>query len=913
MSAYDTFKAGILGDPFDANKKPSRQATVQGFLELQNQLDATIVQLNETVFADAPIYENTASGIAATSDGEQFRVENADDDIVFDVYSNNTGSAVLVAEVPSTTALATKANAVDVTENTVLSNVPKTQWNRHYISTESGNGQTATPVSTGEISTDSVLGPSIVIPAGNTSNTYKMTRFCQWVYPGRLYRVRWKFRRSTVPSDPSAHPVILRLRGMYAAFNNVPGPSASISAETIQVADTNVVERSYTFSLNRSDADITLDSRIQQFRVGILTLANDDGVTAFASIEIDDVTDEVNALGGPLTRVTAPNAGRASGGRGIAPKMSDQGRGDVYALMSRVQALENERLAQRKTRKTIWCVKTATGANDGTSEADAYTDLKTALEAASVGDVVISDAPESDPFPMQAGVSISDGVVWKTNGGPNGETWISGATYGTWTDATGGVFSIATAEPRNVVYDFKRDDLAGTVTGVDLTKPKVAAALNAWNFAPDDCVAWYGFLEIEGSPTTTPNEGKWSWVGGVLYINPPGSPTLTQVNDLAAYNMASSGGVTFGPKTGDFIEGFHIYGRLFTIFTTNRDDASGYGIRSGSAQNCTVEDVICIASGNHAVGLSGSSGKNNVIRKCIATGGGGSAIPYVFRSDINDKAANLIGEDLLYIAMNYAKTDGSPINTPTTISFKPNMCYSHGGAVDDFYTGIFYNRLLCISPIADIATKFSLTLDASTAGKLVSGAEQTETERFQSGTFSIRVHNSLALGYGIMPHYDIFHKNVTYDNLGDASSGANYNVVGYPYGMHIESCTFLGEMSRIVLALQVDQGWLTFINNFVEYENGVNVALINMLEGSGYSDELLRIHGNTIRYDTLNRFLGTPNGEITTALNNIAINSLGGNILNVNVSPIGSANGNSLGWEQWFEGVNGGDQDIIQA
>ena len=40
MSAYDTFKSAILGDPFDSNKKPSRQGAVQAFAEMQVQLEA---------------------------------------------------------------------------------------------------------------------------------------------------------------------------------------------------------------------------------------------------------------------------------------------------------------------------------------------------------------------------------------------------------------------------------------------------------------------------------------------------------------------------------------------------------------------------------------------------------------------------------------------------------------------------------------------------------------------------------------------------------------------------------------------------------------------------------------------------------------------------------------------------------
>ena len=86
MSAYDTFKAGVLGNPYDASKKPSRTLTVQAFSEMQKQLEgaqsgalvkdtlsdlqnlnsvseASIMAwvLNDTIQNNNGIYENTGT------------------------------------------------------------------------------------------------------------------------------------------------------------------------------------------------------------------------------------------------------------------------------------------------------------------------------------------------------------------------------------------------------------------------------------------------------------------------------------------------------------------------------------------------------------------------------------------------------------------------------------------------------------------------------------------------------------------------------------------------------------------------------------------------------------------------------------------------------------------------------------
>ena len=111
MSGYDTFKAGVLGDPYDPDKKPSRALTVQGIKELQLQVDAV-----ETSGAlGYPNYATTAEGIAATSDGESFTVLEAD---YLVIYENVAEVAVERGKIPLDSAfedaLASKADQTDL-------------------------------------------------------------------------------------------------------------------------------------------------------------------------------------------------------------------------------------------------------------------------------------------------------------------------------------------------------------------------------------------------------------------------------------------------------------------------------------------------------------------------------------------------------------------------------------------------------------------------------------------------------------------------------------------------------------------------------------------------------------------------------------------------------------------------------
>lgn len=314
---------------------------------------------------------------------------------------------------------------------------------------------------------------------------------------------------------------------------------------------------------------------------------------------------------------------------------------------------------------TIYASSTATGANNGTSWTDAYTSLSSVASAHQAGDTIYLNAPESTPFVGTLSAVPSNCRVIGDEG-PAGETWITSTATGTWTDAGGGVFSMALASaPVYVVYDFKRDDIHGTVTGWAPADCEEGRALTAKGYDLAKCVAWYGFL-ANGGATSSPSEGQYGYTGGVLYINPPGSPVTATVNALARYvpnGTAISGIATAGGSAGQTIKGITAW--LYPATTGNQ----GYAIRLQGG-NATAMDCVGIACGWHTHGAAGSGqsiGGNKIIRCMSLNDTEGS--PYVFYTNVIDLPQS--GNELIdCCTIHYGNllTTGAPITTPSEVT-----------------------------------------------------------------------------------------------------------------------------------------------------------------------------------------------------------------------------------------------------
>lgn len=915
----------------------------------------------------ADTYPSVAAGIAAVPDGGYFRTRSADGLGLFDYHQRSGASSILIGTAPSLagsesilgqteaardgsffnaraaatltdaralvadgqtflvaapgakeviayrrltsttqTELARYPTVVDATEGKILNPPPRPQWSDRFQTTETGNGVSGTPFASAAVVTDADMGPSLEVTGQGTV----ASRYCQRVEPGRIYKVRWKIRRSTPPTNAATHPVTLRVRGLTDTFTAVAGAAASITVQAIQIADTTVVDRSFTFSKDHPQADFIFAPTVTQFRAGFLTAAGDNGVTRCAVCEITDVTDEYTFAGGPDTYITPPNTSRAVARRALPTSAISQGVPDEGSVWARLSALEIEVAGLRRNRAAIYVDPAASGAGDGSSWANAMTSLKAALEAADPGDIVYSNASESEPFSIEAAAAIANAVTWCSNEGPDGETWISGATYLTWTAHGGNIFSAAEAtEPLGVAYDFKRDTTNGAVTGVDLTQPAFARALAAWRKDPADCVAWYGFLEKETVPTTTPAEGRWSYTGGRIYINPPGTPVLASVNALAIVGRAYSAGIFLANKSGAYLENFRHYGRLITHFTLNDGGANGYGLRSSVAKDCVIEDVISIASGNHAVGLSGSSGPGNIYRNCIATGGCESSNPFVWRGNQPFPDAEHKGDGLVYISMPYMRHDGRPLPAAWE-SWTANIAYSHGaGNVGDM-GGLLYTGLLQINPMALVAAKHGGTYSDAARSVFVNGGDQPAIDPDNPLSFSVVCSKSLHVGPGGGPTPNVRYIDCEFDCLDGSQGQFPFNTAGGPWYIRMERCKWTLDLkSAAKFTNLVNAGRIALIDCEIIIKEGNGTALIQL--GTGPTGKRLELRGNTFRSpDGPAALLRTQNSGAMDWRTNAIVDSLGGNVFEEGFDPVISAAA-TFGRNDWTTGADHDEADVL--
>ncbi|WP_422073853.1 hypothetical protein [Tranquillimonas rosea] len=92
-------------------RKIDLESAVQGGFDI---LHGAIEELESLQFEADPIYDSTADGLAATSDGQQFKVKSAFQNILYDVYDNDGGTAVFYRSRPSISGLDEKADQTEV-------------------------------------------------------------------------------------------------------------------------------------------------------------------------------------------------------------------------------------------------------------------------------------------------------------------------------------------------------------------------------------------------------------------------------------------------------------------------------------------------------------------------------------------------------------------------------------------------------------------------------------------------------------------------------------------------------------------------------------------------------------------------------------------------------------------------------
>lgn len=563
----------------------------------------------------------------------------------------------------------------------------------------------------------------------------------------------------------------------------------------------------------------------------------------------------------------------------------------------------------------------AVGANNGTSWTNAYTSLQTAILAATPGTTILTNAPESAPFPTTAITgAIPDNIRILGNRGPAGATWFSGKKTAVWTDATGGIFSLVlAASPSAVAYDLQRDSLTGTISGVDLTTAANVADLAAWGVSANDCRAWIGCLKKAAVASTTPAEGEWAYTGGTLYINPPGSPTLANVNALACY--ATDADALSFTKTGANQSGLIVQG-IRTFFTPSQIAGNGYGVKHNGCTNSKFVDILSIMPGYHAVGTIGDSAENIEFSNCVsvqqAPFTSGIAQPFVFYSSgVDMPNCNYVANNCVAIGIPLLTIVG----VPTQAAYYVVLGLNHTDALSTM-DGVRWNNCLQIDFVSEVQAKSAVTMTYN--GGFVQSFNTTSTFADNDTGFKTKVIGGKARGLCAFYNNSVEYQNVIVDRTGYGGGTliifALSNISGPAY-YRVTGGYFKTGIFRRIFSVMAADDLIVFEGVDITVQANIDTNNPTMFHLAHVTPDRLRLRSNYFRADVGNQAMIAQGYGALGSVNWVTvapvITSNGANVFSSNITQFLGAEGSQVGTSTpkdgtwWKANISGAANDLI--
>jgi len=460
-----------------------------------------------------------------------------------------------------------------------------------------------------------------------------------------------------------------------------------------------------------------------------------------------------------------------------ATQLSADARAAADAILQRARA--------KRINAIVYADPTATGANDGTSWDDAFTNLIDALGAVPEGGALYTNSTEAQPFlAALVGATVNSNVEWLTDQGPDGETWISGAQKSdAWENTSGNIFRVALATaPQAVAYDYKRDNITGDKTGIDLTQAEYAQTLDVLldaksPWGAQDAVAWYGALKKADTATSSPTPGHWSHTGGFLYINPQTATNVANVNDLAIWADTRNALVI-----NSAVSNFHLSGKLTTFFTPATEGGSGYGLRFVEGSKVVIQGTRCIMSGYHSIGCVNNSGDSNIYLDHLTSGHVSVGIPLVWYSGSKSFSnARHRADGVVVLSYDLLGENGAPLTSIHT----PRFTYSHTNGIETM-SGFYYSRCAALDFSEQMQVASGVTVDG-TRMPIFWAADTGETvDITKPETFPVEAAGLVLLGRKAIPPADVYLTGCYSDGLGygDPSEDQYSASTGSPNDVH---------------------------------------------------------------------------------------------------------------------------------